>query len=331
MNRPETSMSSFGRDLRHAARSLGRSPGYAVAVVAILALGIGANAAIFSIVRTVLLRPLPFADSERLVRVWETYSNGKGVGSVSLPNFRDWREQARSFESMAAYFRGGRNLAGPGEPVKVAAIEATTELFDVLGVRPAVGRSFAADEGRPEAAPVVVLGERIWRERYGADPALVGGTIPLDGVPHTVIGLLPETFRYPVWGERVEIFLPLRAADEQAGRGNRYLTVIGKLRPGATREQAEGELAAIAGRLTVAHPESMTGRGIRMLGLAQNVRSFVESALQLLFAAVSVVLLIACINLAGLALARAAVRERELTLRAALGASRGRLLRGLLA
>jgi predicted permease len=324
-------MHAFWKDLRHAARSLARAPGYAAACVAILALGIGANAAIFSIVRTVLLRPLPFADSERLVRVWETYSNGKGVGSVSLPNFRDWREQGTSFETMAAYFRGSRNLSGGDEPVKVAAMETTAELFDVLGVSPALGRSFRGDEERLEAAPVVVLGERIWRQRYGADPALLGGAIPLDGVPHTVIGILPESFRYPVWGERVEIFVPLRADATQAGRGNRYLTVIGKLRAGVSRERADEELATIAGRLAVAYPENMSGRGIRTLGLAENVRSFVERSLELLFAAVSVVLLIACINLAGLSLARATVRERELTLRAALGASRGRLARGLLA
>jgi putative ABC transport system permease protein len=324
-------MITFWKDLRQAARSLGRTPGYAAATVVILALGIGANAAIFSIVRTVLLRPLPFADSERLVRVWETYSNGKGVGSVSLPNYRDWREQATSFESMAAHFRGSRNVSGGDEPAKLAAMETTGSFFEVLGAHPIAGRPFTADEERREAAPVVVVGERLWRERYGADPALVGGAILLDGVPHTVVGVLPESFRYPVWGERVEIFVPLRAADGQSSRSNHYLTVIGKLREGIARERADEELAAIAARLAEAYPESMAGRGVQTLGLAENVRSFIERALELLFAAVSVVLLIACINLASLALARAAVREREMTLRAALGATRGRLARGLLA
>ena len=323
-------MSGAVQSLRATWRSLAKSPAYAIATVAILALGVGANAAIFSIVRATLLAPLPFPDADRIARIWETYSKGAGRGSVSLPNFRDWRAQADSFESLAVYRPASRNLQGVAEPERILVLESSASLFDVLGVRAAVGRFFSADEERLEAAPTVVLSDRFWRRRLGADPSIVGRTVVLDGAAHTVVGVAPAAFRYPVYGREIEAFLPHRMTIERADdRGSHYLSVLGKLRPGVPLAHGREQLEQVAARIEKEYPDEQTGRSVELKSLDAAIRGPVKESLLVLFAAVGVVLVIAGANLVGLALARAADRRRDVSIRAALGASRLQLVREL--
>jgi putative ABC transport system permease protein len=323
-------LTAFVHALRTAWRSLAKSPGYATATVLILALGVGANAAIFSIVRTTLLGELPFRDADRIVRIYETYSNGEGRGSVSLPNYRDWRAEADSFEAMGAQWWSSRNLQGVDEPERIEVMESTASLFDVLGAKPALGRFFTENEERPEAAPTVVLTDRFWRRQFAADPGVVGRTIVLDGAAHTIVGVAPAPFRYPIYGKGVDAYLPHRPPP-WAGRGSHYLGVLGRLRADVTLARATEQLELISTRLAKEHPEEQGGRSVELRTFAETVRGPVRQTLVTLFGAVGVVLAIACANLIGLALARAAARRRDVSIRAALGASRAQLAREFVA
>ncbi|MDQ3604757.1 MAG: ABC transporter permease, partial [Gemmatimonadota bacterium] len=258
-------MGTLLQDLRYSARGLSKAPGFTALVVLTLALGIGANTAIFSVVNALLLRPLPYAEADRLVRLFQTFPtpDGRGTGSVSPPNFRDWREQNRSFEELTAYTGGNVNLQGVDTPERLSSVAATANLFSVLGVQPQLGRGFAAGEDELGVAPVVVLSDGLWRRRFGADPALIGQTILLDGQQHTVIGVMPPDFRFPAGSGRTEVWVPLQLPPQALeSRGSNWMTVMGRLRPGVSLEAAQAEMSGIARRLEEQYPEIQEGRGV---------------------------------------------------------------------
>jgi len=314
-------------DLRHAFRFLVRNPGFATAAAATLALGIGANSAMFTVVREVLLRPLPYAESERLVKLWEYYDGNRNV--IAPANYFDWIARSRSFEATAAFVPEAVNLSGLGEADRLDAARVSASFFNVLRVDAVIGRTFApADE--PSGASIAIIKESFWRTTLASDPAVVGRTIRLDGDPFEIIGVVPDSVEQPSRATRV--WRVLRVPTEQkVTRGAHYLQAIGRLAPGVSIAHAHDELSTIARDLSKQHPATNARVGAAVFGLQDDMVRTNRSTLWIIFAATAVLLLLACVNVAHLLLARSSARRTEIAVRAALGATRGRIARQLIA
>jgi putative ABC transport system permease protein len=329
-------MEALWQDLKYGVRMLAKSPGFTAVAVIALALGIGANTAIFSVVNAVLIRSLPFTNPDQLVMVWENNRpRNRAQNVISPANYLDWRDQNTVFEQMALVYDNRTNLTGVEDPEEMPTQVVDTNFFDLLGVSAALGRTFLPEEGVDGRNTVVVLGQNLWKRRFGGDPAIVDKTIKLSGRDYTVIGIAPPDFQFLIkggsmTGKAAELWVPLTYSANARVRRGRFMTAVARIKPGVTLAEAQAEMDGIAANLEKQHVDFNTGWGVNLVPLRTQLVGAIRPALLVLLGAVAFVLLIACANVANLLLARAATRQREIAIRTALGAGRWRVIRQLL-
>jgi predicted permease len=323
-------METLLKDIRYGIRSLVKRPGFTFIAVITLALGIGANTAIFSVVNAVLLRPLPFADADRLVIIWEDASFAGFPRNTPAPaNYVDWKTQNQVFEDIAATDSRSFNLTGDGEPQKVEALGVTANFFPLLGVKPVLGRAILPEEDKPEANKVAMLNYGLWQQRYGGERNIVGREILLNGEKYTVVGVMPPGFQF--LNSQVGLWVPIAFTSERlAARGTHYLRTVARMKPGITVAQADSDIRTITQRIAHDYPDQAGRISAFVMPLPDELAGDMRRPLLVLLVAVAFVLLIACANIANLLLSRAASRRREMAVRAALGASKLRIVRQLL-
>ena len=303
-------MEAIIRDLRYGLRMLTKQPMFSLIAILALGLGIRANSAIFSVVNAVLLRPMPYDNPNRLVRIWEKRSD-LAKSKVSMADFRDWQNQNNIFEQIAAFQSGDYNLTGINEPEQIQGAAVSANLFSVLRVQPQIGRNFLPEEEKPNSNAVVIISHGMWGRRFGSDPALVGKTISIDSRTYTVVGVMPKDLSFP--DRQSELWLPLAISPNSpmAGRGMHILQTIARLKAGVSLERAKAEMDTIAFRLEKEYPRENTGHGANVFSLLDDSTGGFRSSLLIVFSAVGFVLLIACANVANLTLARAVARRKE--------------------
>ena len=329
-----TWLSSLVADVRYGLRTLLRQPGFLAASVLTLALGVGANTTIFSVINATILKPLAFPDSGRLVLVWETFGKGpNNENIISAPNYWDFKSQTNCFEGIAIFDSSGRgyNLsAAGGEPEQVSGLRVSASFFPVLGVKPMLGRAFLPEEEMPGKDREVILSYGLWKRRYGADGSIIGRTIKVDSEDFTVVGVMPREFAWQFWSNARQLWVPVGYTKTDYGRGNNSYLSFARLKPGVTIAQARAEVNAAASRIGKQYPNDDAGMGGTVQPLSEYGVAGLRHTMLALLAAVGFVLLIACVNVANLMLARGASRQKEFAIRRALGAPGWRIARQLL-